>query len=138
MSSNPLEQDPAREHRIREVAYHLWLADGKPHGRDTEYWERASELVGMEESAGAGLIDPVAQEAHMIDGQVIEEASIQENLGEIPGRFTDQGDRQQTPEPIRQPNRATAKLAVKKPAEKKSAEKSKSAEALKAKKPKKG
>jgi hypothetical protein len=28
----------------------------------------------------------------------VEEAEIQENYGEIPGRLTDQGDRAQTPE----------------------------------------
>ena len=55
-SSNPLAFDPDREHRVRERAYHLWEADGKPHGRDIEYWERARELVGMEESAGSGLL----------------------------------------------------------------------------------
>ena len=54
MTDNPLQDDPAREHRIRERAYHLWDADGRPHGRDVEYWERARELIGMEDSAGAG------------------------------------------------------------------------------------
>ncbi|WP_148360658.1 DUF2934 domain-containing protein, partial [Acidisphaera rubrifaciens] len=34
MTDNPLQDDPAREHRIRERAYHLWDADGRPHGRD--------------------------------------------------------------------------------------------------------
>ena len=49
---NPLQTNPAREERVREHAYHLWEADGKPHGRDVEYWQRARELVAMEESAG--------------------------------------------------------------------------------------
>ena len=53
---NPLAVDPEREHRVRERAYLMWEADGKPHGRDVEYWERARELVGMEESAGSGLL----------------------------------------------------------------------------------
>lgn len=57
MNSNPLDSDPARESRIRERAYHLWEADGRPDGRETEFWERARELVGMEDSAGAGLLD---------------------------------------------------------------------------------
>jgi hypothetical protein len=50
MVRNPSATDPSREHRVRERAYHLWEADGKPHGRDVEYWERARELVGTEES----------------------------------------------------------------------------------------
>ena len=56
MPRNPLEIDPEREQRVRERAYHLWEADGKPHGQDVGYWERARELVGMEESAGAGQL----------------------------------------------------------------------------------
>lgn len=56
MSDNPLELTPEREHRIRERAYHLWEADGRPHGRDLDYWERARELIGMEENPGSGLL----------------------------------------------------------------------------------
>jgi hypothetical protein len=54
MARNPLLTDPAREHRVRERAYHLWEADGKPHGRDVEYWERARELVNTEETVANG------------------------------------------------------------------------------------
>ena len=97
MSSNPLEDDPKRDARIRERAYHLWKADGEPHGRDAEYWERARELVGMSESAGAGQISPAADAAHRINGQIVDEAALEENLGEFPGRQTDQGDRQMAP-----------------------------------------
>lgn len=99
MPKNPLEIDPGREQRVRERAYHLWEADGKPHGRDTEFWERARELIGMEESAGAGQL-PNPQKHPDVPAQTgIEEADIQQNLGEFPGRFTDQGDVQPTPSP---------------------------------------
>jgi hypothetical protein len=91
-NKNPLAPDPGREHRIRERAYYLWEADGKPHGRDVEYWERARELVGMEESAGSGLLpNPQTTPARSSEA-TIEEADIQENLGEFPGRLTDQGE----------------------------------------------
>jgi hypothetical protein len=53
---NPLENDPEREARIRARAYRLWEEDGRPHGRDVEFWERARALIGMEDSAGAGQI----------------------------------------------------------------------------------
>ncbi len=90
MSDNPLDDtDEARQQRIRERAYHLWEADGSPHGRHDEYWERARELIGMEESAGAGQI-PVRP-------PIVEEAFIQENLGEFPDRLSDQGSHAATP-----------------------------------------
>ena len=33
------------EHRIRERAYLLWEAEGRPEGREAEYWERAQHLI---------------------------------------------------------------------------------------------
>ena len=94
MSDNPLdENDPARQQRIRERAYHLWEADGRPEGRDLDYWERARELVGMEDSAGAGTLpNPMTHPE-----PAAEEAEIQDNLGEFPDRSADQGEWRQTP-----------------------------------------
>jgi DUF2934 family protein len=94
---NPLAIDPDREQRVRERAYHLWEADGKPHGRDVEYWERARELVGMEESAGSGLLPNPQNTPNAPRETGIEEAEIQENLGEFPDRLADQGEVQPTP-----------------------------------------
>lgn len=96
LTSNPLETTPAREARIRDRAYQLWEEGGRPEGRDAEFWERAEELIGMEENAGAGLSpNPMT---HPTQAQnPIEEAEIQQNYGEFPTRFTDQGDRPQTP-----------------------------------------
>jgi len=31
------------EQRIRDTAYYMWEADGRPEGRDQEYWHRARE-----------------------------------------------------------------------------------------------
>jgi hypothetical protein len=99
LNDNPLADNPAREKRIRERAYHLWEADGCPHGRADEYWERASELVGMEASPHAGeLPNPATQPgADPNRTAPVDEAFLQENLGEFPGHFTDQGERQPTP-----------------------------------------
>ena len=98
MSYNPLEDDSALEEKIRERAYHLWQADGKLIGNDLEYWERARELVGMESSHGAGQIEVLSvNDARIINGVRVEEASIQENLGEFPDRLADQGERSQFP-----------------------------------------
>ena len=36
----------ADEAAIREQAYYLWEKDGRPDGRDNEYWHRAMVAVG--------------------------------------------------------------------------------------------
>jgi hypothetical protein len=84
-----------REERIRARAYKLWEENGCPHGRDVELWEQAEDLVGIEENPGAGLLPNPSNRDPALAG--VEEAKIQENYGEIPGRLTDQGDRAQTP-----------------------------------------
>lgn len=38
-----------RESRIRECAYHLWEADGKPYGRDVEFWQRARQIIAAQD-----------------------------------------------------------------------------------------
>lgn len=98
MNQNPLEDDPEREHRIRQRAYHLWNHEGRPHGRHGEFWERARELVGMEESAGSGqLPNPETSGQDPLRDQPVEEAFLQENLGEFPDRLADQGEIAPTP-----------------------------------------
>ena len=94
-----LENVKNREARIRERAYHLWEADGRPHGREREFWERAEELIGMEENPTAGRLPNPMSRSEPMPGVTVEEAEIQENYGETPDRFTDQGDRQETPKP---------------------------------------
>jgi hypothetical protein len=41
-----LEQD--LEQRIRERAYLLWEMEGRPEGREEEYWHRARERIEAE------------------------------------------------------------------------------------------
>ena len=36
---------PADDAAIREQAYYFWEQDGRPDGRETEYWMRASVAV---------------------------------------------------------------------------------------------
>ena len=94
---NPLTaMDAATEARVRERAYHLWEQEGRPEGREAYYWEQAELLTRMEASPHAG---EVPLHNGVPPGEVVEEASIQENLGEFPGRLTDQGDRLETPQP---------------------------------------
>lgn len=98
MATNPLKFDAEREERIRTRAYHLWDSEGRPEGRAVEYWERASELVMMEESGNPGQIpNPILRGIDPTAPVGVEEAEIQENLGEFPGQLTDQGDVEPTP-----------------------------------------
>ncbi|WP_218062037.1 DUF2934 domain-containing protein [Endobacter medicaginis] len=127
--ANPLEDSPARDNRIRERAYHLWDEEGRPHGRDVEFWERATALIGMEDSAGSGQLPATGPSP---TETVIEEASIQENLGEFPAQLTDQGDVTPTPKP-RRAKAAAAEAPP--PASTKSATADKAAAKTPAKKP---
>jgi hypothetical protein len=93
MDANPLDiGDLDREQRIRERAYQLWDRDGRPDGRAVEYWEQARTLIGMAENSQAGQISAASK-----SGPQIEEATLQDNLGEFPGLQTDQGEQHGTP-----------------------------------------
>ena len=86
---------------IKERARKLWVDAGSPKGREDDYIENARELAAMESSPGAGLepnplADGIVTPAER--GEPVEEAKLQENLGEFPGLQRDQGDREQTPE----------------------------------------
>ena len=39
----------ALEDRIRERAYYLWEASGRPSGREVEFWHRACEMVATDD-----------------------------------------------------------------------------------------
>lgn len=90
MSDNPLESSPERDAHIAARAKALWQEAGSPEGREAEFQERADELVRMEMAGNPGQL-PIETRP------MVEEASIQENLGEFPGRQQDQGDRMTTP-----------------------------------------
>jgi hypothetical protein len=46
------KEDPAhREERIRERAYQMWEADGRPEGNADQYWHRAKELIEDEDKS---------------------------------------------------------------------------------------
>ena len=47
---------PADETTIREQAYYFWEQDGRPEGRETEYWMRASVAV-----TGKGQLDTLVE-----------------------------------------------------------------------------
>ncbi|HTW26574.1 MAG TPA: DUF2934 domain-containing protein [Acetobacteraceae bacterium] len=95
---NPFEASTEEDEKIRKRAYYLWLEDGCPHGRDAEYWERARELQAIADNPDAGqLPNPARVHPNPADDEVVDEAELEENLGEFPSRFTDQGDRHEAP-----------------------------------------
>jgi hypothetical protein len=58
MSDNPLGDAPERETNIRERAYFLWEANGRPQGRSDEFWQRASDEAAVGKTGG-GLLSRV-------------------------------------------------------------------------------
>jgi hypothetical protein len=47
--------DPQFEQAVRETAYFLWEQDGRPQGREQEYWYRALERTLRERNAANGM-----------------------------------------------------------------------------------
>lgn len=41
------------DEQIREAAYHLWMADGAPDGRDQDYWFEAEKRLTAPKKAPA-------------------------------------------------------------------------------------
>ncbi|HVZ10280.1 hypothetical protein [Rhodopila sp.] len=80
-------------HDIYEYGKRLWIEEGAPPGKLEEFIERARELQAIKDNPTAGQLPNPMQG----DRPVIEEAALQDNLGEFPSRLTDQGDRPQTP-----------------------------------------
>ena len=99
MSDNPLESSPERDARIKARAQHLWEEAGSPEGRMDEFTERADELIRMEDAGGTGQLPNPMTQNEPIPGVMVEEASIQDNLGEFPGgsSVADQGEWRETP-----------------------------------------
>jgi len=91
--------DEERERRIRERALRLWRAEGAPKGREADYLERARELQAIDDNPPVGqLPNPMTQHHGEIPvAETIDEAAIEENLGEFPTSLTDQGDHRPTP-----------------------------------------
>jgi DUF2934 family protein len=44
------------EDRIRERAYYIWEASGRPSGRDEEFWQRACEMVAGDTDGGTATV----------------------------------------------------------------------------------
>ena len=58
--------DPAFESAVRETAYYLWEHDGRPTGREQEYWFRALEQKLRQRNADKHLQEE-PRHTHQID-----------------------------------------------------------------------
>jgi hypothetical protein len=86
-----------RDEKIRERAYHLWLDEGMPEGRETDHWELASELVAIEENSTLMLKpNPLQPGEEIMPDEPGEPLEVEQNLGEFP-TLTDQGEEQTVP-----------------------------------------
>ena len=45
-----------RHARISDRAYHIWLAEGRVHGRDPEHWRQAEREIAEEEAKAAAAM----------------------------------------------------------------------------------
>ena len=98
-ADSPLTPSPSHQQRIRERAYHRWESEGRPDGQSAAYWERAQQLDAIEHYRPEPMPNGLANDRRLTsEGVLIEEASLQENLGEFPALFTDQGETMPTPE----------------------------------------
>lgn len=80
----------AWESRVRDRAKVLWQAAGQPTSGPDAYLDEARELIAIEE------VPPPTLDPEEAAEPVVEEASIQGNLGEFP-TLTDQGEEQVFP-----------------------------------------
>lgn len=80
----------AWEQRVADRAERLWRDAGEPSGGADAYLDEARELIAIEE------VPPPTLDPEEAAEPVIEEASIQGNLGEFP-TLTDQGEEQVFP-----------------------------------------
>src|ERR1700755_3428216 len=57
------------EEAIRVHAYHLWEQDGRPHGRDVEFWQKAIALIGAAKPTKAPAAKPKAAKATAVEAE---------------------------------------------------------------------
>jgi hypothetical protein len=71
MTEKTKKNSPARETRIRNLAYMLWMEDGCPEGRAQEHWLEAEDMLRAEEADPKWLVrqakktEPVATETRV-------------------------------------------------------------------------
>ncbi len=58
-----MNEEPRKtDERVRIRAYHLWERDGRPHGRNDEYWAKALEEIRAEDRENTGEREDTGEE----------------------------------------------------------------------------
>ena len=78
-----MTDDEELERRIRERAYQIWLAEGKPQGRDKQHWELARMALAEKDGLESTLLPPEPPKPEPIEAIT--------NQGEFP-TLVDQGE----------------------------------------------
>lgn len=98
MADDNAGEDRDHEERVRARAYRLWQEEGCPEGRADTHWDKASELVAIEENYKSTLKpNPTEQFENSPTGEPVEPIEAVRNLGEFP-TLTDQGEEQVFPD----------------------------------------
>lgn len=66
--------DDAQEQWIKDTAYHLWESEGRPEGRDQEYWHRAREAWVGRRALDKGFEEAVAEPDPAAMDRAVEES----------------------------------------------------------------
>jgi hypothetical protein len=84
------------EERVRQRAYRLWRDEGCPEGRSDVHWEKARELVAIEENLDLTL-KPIPDPGSIGPyGEPVEPIEAAENMGDTP-TLVDQGEERTYP-----------------------------------------
>jgi Protein of unknown function (DUF2934) len=97
------------DERVKHRAYRLWVEEGCPEGRSDIHWDKARELVAIEQNQK--LATKPAPRGEQVTGEPVEPIESVRNAGEFP-TLRDQGDQ---PAPKR-PSVAAARAPVKRKA----------------------
>ncbi|HEV2676144.1 MAG TPA: DUF2934 domain-containing protein [Aliidongia sp.] len=90
------------EARVRARAHEIWVREGKPEGRADSHWDLARVEVASEENIETTL-KPIE------DGPDAEPLLAVDGMADLPGRLSDQGERQDYPSaPTAKPRKAGA------------------------------
>ena len=73
--------DPDFEQSVRDTAYFMWESDGRPEGREQEYWFRALETCLRRRNLDKALGEPVTHHPDPIDDVAEKAVEVSRKVG---------------------------------------------------------